>query len=145
MKDSEGLKTALCLLLSCPPSINYCLTDLFSLQTTPTSSKGTRGVAQSDSHYAKPPVNFPFTCSQSCERCTAQHADKCFICCFIQNIHKELRAGTQRAQATPPLLRIGWWWLWRQAGRHGNSLSDLLYIFCLARICGNVADDVDLF
>lgn len=35
MKDAEGLKTALCLLLPCSPSINYCLTDLLSLQTTP--------------------------------------------------------------------------------------------------------------
>lgn len=82
--------------------------------------------------------------SQSSEQSRAQHVGKCFTCCFIQNIHKELRAGTQHAQATPPLLRIGWWFLWRQAGRHSNRLSDLLFIFCLARICGN-ADDVVTF
>lgn len=61
MKDSEGLKTALCLLLSFPPSINYCLTDLLSPANNPHLSKGTPGVAQSDSHYGEPQVSFPFT------------------------------------------------------------------------------------
>ena len=78
-------------------------------------------------------------------RSRAQHAGKCFTCCFIQNIHKEPRADTQRTQATPPLIRIGQWLLWRQAGRHSNRLSDLLFIFCLAGICCNVADDILTF
>lgn len=94
MKDSEVLKTALCLLLSCSTSTHPCLIDLLSLQTAPTSSKGTPGVAQSDSHYAEPLVRFPLTHTVSAAS-GAQHAGKCFTCCFIQNIHKELRAGTQ--------------------------------------------------
>lgn len=54
------LSASVCL-AHAPPSINHCLTDLLSLQTTPTSPKGTPRVAQSDSHYAEPEVRFPFT------------------------------------------------------------------------------------
>lgn len=66
---------------------------------------------------------------QGAERSRAQHAGKFFTCRFIQNIHKELRAGTQRAKATPPLARIGCWLLWRHACRHGNRLSDYYLFF----------------
>lgn len=124
-------------LLSCLafPFINHRLTDLLSLQTTPpTFPKGTPGAAQSDSRPSKPRVSVPFTCtgSQCRERSAAGHSmqeGKFFTCRFIQNIHKELRAGTQRAKATPPLLRIGCWLLWRHACRHSNRLSDYYLFF----------------
>lgn len=60
-------------------------------------------------------------------------------------IYTRSRAGTQQTEATPPHARIGQWPLWRQGGRHSNRLSDLLFIFCLAGICGNVADDIVTF
>lgn len=144
MKDSEGLKTALCLLLSFPSSINYCLTDLLSSANNPHLSKGTPGVAQSDSHYAEPQVSFT---RQSSERSTAQHSTARRQMLHLL-FHSEYTQGAESrhaaVQATPPLLGIGWWLLWRQAGRHSNRLSDLLFIFCLARICGN-ADDFITF
>lgn len=77
MKDSEGLKTALCLLLFCSVSIHHCMTDLLSLQTTPTSSKGTPGVAQSDSplRRASSQISLHLTQSeQRAEQSRAQHS-----------------------------------------------------------------------
>lgn len=145
----RGWKLFFCLALC---FISHCFTDHLSLLTTPTSPKGTPGVAEwLPLCRASSQISLP-SHSQSGEHSTAQHstqagrqAGKCFTCCFIQNIHKELRAGTQLGKATPPLLLIGWRLVWRQAGRHSNRLSDLLFIYCLARICGNVSDDVETF
>lgn len=39
MKDSEGLKSALCLLLSCSLSINHCLTNPFLAKQPPPHPK----------------------------------------------------------------------------------------------------------
>lgn len=109
-----------CSLLPCAslsPSINSCLTDLLSLQTTPrlTSPKGTPGVPQSDSHYAEPEVRFPFTHTGRAEQSTAQHStarrQMLHLLFHSEYTHKELRAGTQRVQATPPPPGIGWWLL----------------------------------
>lgn len=76
-KIQRGWKLLSCLALR---FINHCLTDLLSLQTTPTSPKGTPGVAQSDSHYAEPQVRFPFTRTvravSRAQQSTAQHAGR---------------------------------------------------------------------
>lgn len=149
MKDSEGLKTAL---LPCSP-LHQPLLDWppLSANNPHLSQRHSRcGTEWLPLCRASSQISL-HSHSQSGEQSTAEHstarrqAGKCFTCCFIQNIHKEPRAGTQLVKATPPLFTIGWWLLWRQAGRHSNRLWDSLFIYFLARICGNVSDDVETF
>lgn len=106
-------------LLSCLafPFINHRLTDLLSLQTAPPphlSQRHSRCSAERPSLFrasGELSLHSHRQSVQGAERSRAQHAGKFFTCRFIQNIHKELRAGTQRAKATPPLARIGCWLL----------------------------------
>lgn len=61
MKDSEGLKLLSASSCLAVPSIMNCLTHLPPLRITPTSPKGTPGVARSHCHYDEPQVRFPLT------------------------------------------------------------------------------------
>lgn len=96
MKDSGGLKTALCLLPSYSPSIHHCLTDLLSLQTTSTSSErhprcGREGLPLCQ---ARGQISLhPHT--QSSERSSEQHARQMLHLLF----HSEYTQGAESRHA----------------------------------------------
>lgn len=97
MKDSEGLKTALCLLLFCSLSTHHCITDLLPLQTKPTtSSKGTPGVAQSDSPLRRASSQISLHLTQS-----EQRAEQSTACRQMLHLlfHSEYTQGAESRHA----------------------------------------------
>lgn len=120
-------------LLSCLafPFINHRLTDLLSLQITPPPPppppipKALLVQRTVTPCFSELSLHLHGQLVQRAERSRAQHAGrqagKFFTCCFIQNIHKERRAGAQRVKATPPPpLRIG---CGRRDDKHASTVT----------------------